>query len=871
MLQLKNISKTYRTKNGVTHRALNDVTLSFGDKGLVFIVGRSGGGKSTLLNIIAALDKPDRGELLLFGNSFKDFSDAKLDSYRNTYIGVVFQDYNLIPTLNVRQNIALALGLQSAESDERVNAAISRLNLEDIAERKPNEISGGQSQRVAIARAIVKDPKVILADEPTGNLDSKTGREMFSVFKELSREKLVIIVTHDRDIADEIGDRVIEIKDGRVHKDLVRTTELYEPAIDTVGDSLIRVPKGKKLDELALEEINGILSKSERDTYIINESDTLKVKSMNLHVKNAVDINQSDNSTYYFPYRAEPEEKKEISLIKSKMPLSVGARLSASMLKYKKFRLVMTILMLIFALFLSALVGVFKFYNTDRAVAKTITKDKITYIPISKSGDYEKEVEFTANEKEYLNKISDDIYEVYLKDASFEFKNASRKYISSDKEYDYFKSFYGIVEIRGNELTPSGYTAGTAPETYNDVVISKLVARFMLDRSVYDDAADYDGLIGRHIALAGNDLKICGIYETDTEEYDRYKENREREEYRYTEESYPQLWERDGYAFVLDGFRENMISSVKKYPVSVLRINGEKGISASYISPESAAGKIIYKGDGDGVMLDSALFAKTFDAMNVDESTVKAKLDAYNGGKNDYLFSQLTDVTGKGTHTSLVMNGMKIKGVVEGGDGTVYVDNESFRTFVSDSISVDTMLIKTKNGTLGNQRLIKELKTIEATPDTKFYTDYMTYVSNLGMLSTVFSRLLVMISVAAALLLFSFISSSVKLESRQIGILRGMGARGIDTFKAFGIEGAAITAFALTLTVILIAAAFPLLNLAMTQNYTYHFYSIVTNPFAIILIIITAVLITAAAITIPLIRLVRMTPVAAMNKNETQR
>ena len=147
----------------------------------------------------------------------------------------------------------------------------------------------------------------------------------------------------------------------------------------------------------------------------------------------------------------------------------------------------------------------------------------------------------------------------------------------------------------------------------------------------------------------------------------------------------------------------------------------------------------------------------------------------------------------------------------------------------------------------------------------------MTHVSNLGMLSTVFSRLLVMISVAAALLLFSFISSSVKLESRQIGILRGMGARGIDTFKAFGIEGATITAFALTLTVILIAAAFPLLNLAMTQNYTYHFYSIVTNPFAIILIIITAVLITAAAITIPLIRLVRMTPVAAMNKNETQR
>ena len=169
MLELKNISKTYRSKNGVTHRALNDVSLSFGETGLVFIVGRSGGGKSTLLNIIAALDKADRGDMLLYGNSFKDFSSSKLDSYRNTYIGVVFQDYNLLPTLTVYQNIALALGLQSAESDERVNAVIDRLGLNEIKDRRPNEISGGQSQRVAIARALVKDPKMILADEPTGN------------------------------------------------------------------------------------------------------------------------------------------------------------------------------------------------------------------------------------------------------------------------------------------------------------------------------------------------------------------------------------------------------------------------------------------------------------------------------------------------------------------------------------------------------------------------------------------------------------------------------------------------------------------------------------------------------------------------------
>ena len=497
MLELKNISKTYRSKNGVTHRALNDVSLSFGQCGLVFIVGRSGGGKSTLLNMIAALDRPDRGEILLYGNSFRDFNNSKLDSYRNTYIGVVFQDYNLIPTLTVYQNIALALGLQSNENSERVDAAIKTAGLEEIKGRKPNEISGGQSQRVAIARAVVKDPKVILADEPTGNLDSKTGAEMFKIFKELSKEKLVIIVTHDRDVADELGDRVIEIKDGRVHKDLVRTTELYEPAVDTVGDRLVRVPKGKHLDELALEEINGIISKTDRDTYIINEKDIDKVKSMNIHVKNAVKLDQADNSTYYFPYRPEPEETRELSLIKSKMPGSVGLRLSLSMLKYKKFRLVMTIIMLILALFLSAVVGVFKFYNFDRAAAKTVTKEKYEYLLTAKDGDYIQETIFTPDEINYLKTVSGEVLEVYSENVAPEYIDADDEYKKSDKTYDLFEKFFGIVESDGKPIYDTGYIAGKAPETYNDVVISQLTAGFMIDRNIYSGVSGYGDLIGR--------------------------------------------------------------------------------------------------------------------------------------------------------------------------------------------------------------------------------------------------------------------------------------------------------------------------------------------------------------------------------------
>ncbi len=883
MLELKNISKTYRSKNGVTHRALNDVSLSFGETGLVFIVGRSGGGKSTLLNVIAALDKADRGEILLYGNSFKDFSSAKLDSYRNTYIGVVFQDYNLLPTLTVYQNIALSLGLQNVTNNERVDAVVDRLGLREIADRKPNEISGGQSQRVAIARAVIKDPRIILADEPTGNLDSKTGREMFDVFKEISKEKLVIIVTHDRDIADEIGDRVIEIKDGRIHKDLIKTTELYEPAIDTVGDSLVRVPKGKHLDELALEEINSILSKTDRDTYIINESDTAKVKSMNIHVKNAVELNQADNSTYYFPYRPEPEENKPISLIKSKMPLSVGFKLSLSMLKYKKFRLVITIIMLLLALFLSAVVGVFKFYNTDRALAKTITAEKFTYLNIKKAGDYDAETVFTDDDRTILSSSSKCVQNVYFGKAEPAFISDNGEYVNQAKYNDYsslFKSFYGVVEMTDG-LPGFEYTAGGEPAGYGDAVISKLVATFIIDKSIYKGADSFEKLIGKEFELSGNRLKICGIYETDVKEYEKAKDvltengmNLSLENIAASNETlyYPQLTERDGFVFVKSGFIDNILGNTTKAPVSVVSVNSGKNVPAAYVSPDTTAENYIYKNDSvDGVVIDFALYSQIFSDHTNEKSAIEKNLNAFNRENSDYLIRQTTGLTSEGSQTSLIKNSLKIRGVVEGTDGTMFIDNDSFQKFISDAVKVKNVLVYTSGSVGGNIKLIRDIKKIGAYPNTRFYSDYIQYEQNLGMLSTIFSRMLIMISVAAALLLFSFVSSSVKLESRQIGILRGMGARGIDTFKAFGIEGATITTFSLVLTLILIAVLFPLINMGMSNSYAYHFYSIVINPFAIILIIITAMLITAAAIIIPLIRLTKMTPVKAMTNNQTQR
>lgn len=219
MLELKNISKVYKQK-GVSVTALNNINIKFADTGLVFLLGKSGSGKSSLLNIIGNLDKQTSGEILLDGNNVSKFQGRTLDSYLNSYIGFIFQDYNLIDEYNVYKNIDIALSLQRKKKNkENINKILEIVGLTGLGNRKINELSGGQKQRVAIARALSKDSKIILADEPTGNLDTETSHQIMSLLKQISKEKLVIVVTHDIDLAKNFADRIIQIQDGAIYND----------------------------------------------------------------------------------------------------------------------------------------------------------------------------------------------------------------------------------------------------------------------------------------------------------------------------------------------------------------------------------------------------------------------------------------------------------------------------------------------------------------------------------------------------------------------------------------------------------------------------------------------------------------------------
>lgn len=232
MLELKGLTKTYKSKKGVTVEALKGIDITFEVNGLVFVLGRSGSGKSTLLNVVGGLDSHDGGEIIIDGKSSKDFKAADYDAYRNTYIGFIFQDYNLLDELTVGENIMLALELQNQKANkERLDSILKEVDLEGYADRKPNELSGGQRQRVAIARALVKNPQIIMADEPTGALDEETGIQVLNTLKKMSKDKLVIVVSHDREFAEQYADRIIRLADGKVKTDTANINSVETTAV----------------------------------------------------------------------------------------------------------------------------------------------------------------------------------------------------------------------------------------------------------------------------------------------------------------------------------------------------------------------------------------------------------------------------------------------------------------------------------------------------------------------------------------------------------------------------------------------------------------------------------------------------------------
>ena len=475
MLEIKNINKNYQTGEFI-QKALNNVSIKFREHEFVAILGPSGSGKTTLLNILGGLDQYDHGDLLVNGLSTKKFKSKDWDAYRNNCIGFIFQSYNLISHISIQSNVELTMTLSNYTKKKRkskAQEALKRVGLIDHAHKKPNQLSGGQMQRVAIARALVNDPNIILADEPTGALDSKTSIQIMEMIKDIAKDKLVIMVTHNRELAEKYASRIIELKDGEIVSD-------SNPYNTEEKNKKISIKKTKMSFLTAISlSFNNILTKKGRTilTALASSIGIIGI-ALILSLSNGFDIQIK---------KFESDSLSSLPIVISEESMTLDEENAESMMGIEKDK---------------------EKYPSDEViypkdpiyeqltVKNVITKEYIDFIENLDSNKING-ISYTRITNMNLITKKDDIYSpVSMQELSYS--------VLPKKLGDNQKS--GIIEEDFDLL------AGSLPETYTDLILmvdmynnlpSSVISALGLDKN--QEKLTFDDLIGKEIKLVNND------------------------------------------------------------------------------------------------------------------------------------------------------------------------------------------------------------------------------------------------------------------------------------------------------------------------------------------------------------------------------
>ncbi len=893
MLEIRHLTKTYRPKRGVPVKALDDVSLTFGEKGMVFLLGKSGSGKSTLLNVLGGLDRFDSGEMILKGVSAHAFRQRELDSYRNTYLGFIFQEYNILEEFTVGANVALAIELQGRRAtDEQINAILRQVDLSDCADRKPNELSGGQKQRVAIARALVKDPDVIMADEPTGALDSVTGRQVLDTLKRLSADKLVLVVSHDREFAERYADRIVELADGRVIRDVERAAQELPAqeglAFDETG---VTVPAGYRLTEEDREAINAYLAQREQGAVIQPRAGA------------AAAFVPTD------PARQSEEKGEPFRLIRSKLPMKKAFAIGASALKYKKVRLVFTLILSVIAFTLFGLSDTMGAFDHQRACADSLRDSEIRYAAVRQSVEEGKRQQnMTAGEivslrgETGLNYCGSydpvwihkyDLREQYDADAfSIDEAVAEKTGIAYTL---YAAEVNGFTELTEEDRAAYGFTmaAGRLPEKEGEIAVSRwLFETFRRGgyrapdddlgedgRPLYRAVAAPEDLVGKTLRLGENGFTVVGVVDTGFDA-GRYELLTRTEESMTTADMVLRFALENEYEsevhfglasniFVAEGavaamaanapYYENNSWAVLRDEEYDLSVSGsllcsldqvDEGWIEWFGQPRAALGpgevlvniaqgKFYYEGDAARTTEEWAeIFDRAFTLSRED------------GDENGWKVVGIYHPVGAAEDSDMVMSDADLErlGVNEGRVYTFAVApmpegrgvDELVRFCYTDREGVSYPL---------QNPACYELDTL----DEVFRT-----------LSRIFLWMGVFFAGFAGLLLAAFIGASVSRKKPEIGILRAIGARGADVFRIFFSESFLIAAFNALMASITTGLATLAINLGLRERgllvTVLHF-----GPRQILLLIVVSVGVAALASFFPVRRIAAKRPIDAIN------
>ncbi len=850
MLEARNLCKIYKPKRGVAVKALDNVSLKFPDKGMVFLLGKSGSGKSTLLNLLGGLDKYNSGDIIIKGVSSKDFKQKHFDSYRNTYVGFIFQEYNILEEFSVGANIGLALELQGKKAtDVEINRILKEVDLEGYGNRKPNELSGGQKQRVAIARALVKNPEIIMADEPTGALDSKTGRQVFDTLKKLSKDKLVIIVSHDREFSENYADRIIELADGKVISDVEYAGEMDRDVIAEYEDTqqnlrfennTIEVVEGYHLTEEDRIAINKYIDDLEKGNVVIN------LESKRVLNKKFVDTNQ-DNIVSH--------DGKDFKLIKSKLPLKNAVKIGASGLKHKKFRLIVTIVLSFIAFGLFGLSDTMASYDHVKTCTNSLVDSNVTYASLVKGvktgsgiNEYYDTYEKFLSDKDIQNieeNIGTDFIPVFMpKNGSLDLY-ANMNIDNENNEEDrmmYTTSFSGFGQISKESIDNYGYkiVEGELPDgARNEVAISKYVYEsFVKFGYLYNGKNEKiekpEDMIGKTIIIYNDEYKVTAIIDTNVD-MDRYLAIVEEDEHVTTTEQLTRYALMNEFQYCIDYslarvamVGEGHIDAVIEESPNIYELSDvwlyaytddEGYFDPLYVtSLKNVSEEKIYwineektkLSEKELIIPKSMLYDILGEDIDLDDANV------LNSIGNMELELEMWDSISFETNME---DGYRIVGVIENFENkysdTFVVGDDLFNECVSDtegkySFAVGNM--PTDRADLEDMVAYCYRNDVDMRYELQNAVTYeLSIISSiLKVVSTIFLYVGIGFALFASLMLANFIGTSIAYKKQEIGILRAIGSRSNDVFRIFFSESfiIAMINFVLSTTAVFVVTNF---------------------------------------------------------------
>lgn len=864
MVKLRNLTKKFKLSKKEELLVLNNITADFGNKGMTFILGKSGSGKSTLLNILGGLDQADSGHLNILNKDLNDFSVAEMDFYRNTYVGMVFQESNLLPDYTVYDNIKLSLELgQKSINPEEISELMKELEILELKDRWINELSGGQKQRVAIARALIKNPLIILADEPTGNLDSKTGNQVLEILKKFSKNKLVIVVSHDRKSAFNFGDRIIEIEDGNIINDIDNNTSL-------------------KKDEIV--EYNPVKSKLSFINSFRLGYNSLKHKKVKLFftiLLSSIAILFMGLSYTLFNYKLEKgyaelmiDENIDYVQIRKNKPKNNNI---SSVYDY-------------------ANQNVLELKNSDISMINQET-DRIG-IPV---------YELTTN-----NNLS-----------ILELLNINKKSELGSRNDSHYFGLSGIielVEISSDLESLNQPILGKTPENYNEIMISNYIADFIIEYGIYDYTDEtqkevyyptsYNELIFSNKLFSFGDLpkiKIVGIVDYDLSQYQDLRKVNETINPdnkislgRKANGIYNKIFVKEGfvesnsqyktttlssgnyYDFKIDNNSTNIVGFSHGYSYFKLPVDYFDGVNWRTINKLETNEVLLHYSqipnfDYNEYNIELNNHLKNTPLLNhfeEEKAFLKNYLTNYQiiGKKIEFniyenIPSNSLIITGNPT---VIYDNLDIIGIVGLSDNKVqsYLSLDLVRDYQESVFKTTSLIIP-----LADKKDFEEIFKMypyhrEYTAVTPFHMDILLYLNQIELyhkLSMYMGSILLLFTI---ILISNFMFTSIDYRKKDIGILRSMGARTFDIIKIFVWEGIIMALISALIGVGLFVWIGTILNNTVMSNSL----NISLKPFLVgnqelIMIGFVSIIVFLVSTVIPLMKISKMKPIDLILKH----